>query len=148
MPRPYKRRFVRAEPNVTYYKPRGIPIGTIGEVVLNIDEFEALRVKDHLGLPQKEAAQQLKVSQPTLHRILKSAHAKVAHALVNGMALRIDGGPYDLPKVRWFRCFTCQTQWTEPFGTGRPEVCPRCDSHYLRRLAPSEIGEKQSDEEL
>ena len=143
MPRPHKRRFVRAEPNVSYYKPRGIPIGTIAEVVLNIDEFEALRVKDFEGLPQKEAAQHLKVSQPTLHRILRSAHAKVADALVNGKALRIDGGPYELPSVRWFRCFTCQQKWSEPFGTGRPENCPHCDSHYLRRLAQYEVNEDE-----
>ena len=140
MPRPHKRRFVRAEPNVSYYKPRGIPIGTIDEVVLNVDEYEALRVKDHLDLPQKEAAQQLKISQPTLHRILKSAHSKVADALVNGKALRIEGGPIELPALRWFRCFTCQNKWSEPFGTGRPNNCPQCDSHYLRRLAPSEIN--------
>jgi len=140
VPRPHKRRFVRAEPNVSYYKPRGIPIGTIDEVVLNVDEYEALRVKDHLDLPQKEAAQQLKISQPTLHRILKSAHSKVADALVNGKALRIEGGPIELPALRWFRCFTCQNKWSEPFGTGRPNNCPQCDSHYLRRLAPSEIN--------
>jgi predicted DNA-binding protein (UPF0251 family) len=141
VPRPYKRRFVREEPNVSYYKPRGIPIGTIDEVVLNVDEYEAIRVKDHLGLLQKDAAQQLKVSQPTLHRILKSAHSKVADALVNGKALRIEGGPFELPALRWFRCFTCQHQWSEPFGTGRPNNCPKCASHYLRRLAPSEIHE-------
>lgn len=145
MPRPYKRRFVRAEPNITYYKPRGIPIGTIGEVVLNIDEFEAIRVKDLEGMPQKDAAQRLKVSQPTLHRILKSAHTKIAEALVNGKALRIEGGPYQLPSKRQFWCFTCQHRWDEPFGTGRPKHCPRCESHYLRRLAPSEI---EGDEEV
>ncbi len=145
MPRPYKRRFVSAEPNTTYYKPRGIPIGTIGEVVLNIDEFEAIRVKDLEGMPQKDAAQRLKVSQPTLHRILKSAHTKIAEALVNGKALRIEGGPYQLPSERQFWCFTCQHRWSEPFGTGRPKQCPRCDSHYLRRLAPSEI---EGDEEV
>ena len=145
MPRPLKRRFVRAEPNVTYYKPRGVPIGTIGEIVLTVDELEALRVKDHLGLTQKDAAKQLKVSQPTLHRILKSAHAKVAKALVNGNALRIEGGPIELPSVRWFRCFTCQHQWTEPFGTGRPGTCPHCQSHYLRRLAPSEVEEHEDE---
>jgi predicted DNA-binding protein (UPF0251 family) len=145
MPRPYKRRFVRAEPSVTHYKPRGIPIGALAEVILNIDELEALRVTDHLRLPQKEAAQQLKVSQPTLHRILRAARSKVADALVNGKALRIHGGPYELPTQRYFVCLTCRTQWSEPFGTGRPNQCPQCDSVYLRRLAPSEI-EQSGDE--
>ncbi|MFX1565410.1 MAG: DUF134 domain-containing protein [Promethearchaeota archaeon] len=142
MPRPHKRRFVRAEPNVSYYKPRGIPIGTIAEVVLSVDEFEAIRVYDYLGLSQTETAEQLKVSQATIHRILKSAHGKVADALVNGKALRIEGGPFELPTTRWFRCLTCQNQWDEPFGTGRPSICPKCESHYLRRLAPSEVDEQ------
>ncbi len=146
MPRPHKRRFVCAEPDVSYYKPRGIPIGTIDEVVLNVDEFEALRIKDYLGLPQKEVAQKLQISQPTLHRILKTAHTKVADALANGKALRIEGGPYELPSKRWFRCFTCQTIWSEPFGTGRPDKCPRCESHYLRRLAQSEVEESRGEE--
>ncbi len=141
MPRPYKRRFVRAEPNVSYYKPRGIPIGTIAEVVLSMDEFEAIRVYDYQGLSQTEAAEQLKVSQTTIHRILKSAHSKIADALVNGKALRIEGGPIEMPTTRWFRCLTCHNQWDEPFGTGRPRTCPQCDSHYLRRLAQSEVEE-------
>lgn len=146
MPRPHKRRFVRAEPGVTHYKPRGIPIGALEEIVLSLDEFEALRVADHLGLPQKEAAQQMKVSQPTLHRVLRAARQKVANALVTGKALRIHGGPYELPTKRWFRCLTCQHQWTEPFGTGRPSYCPQCESLYLRRLAPSEINQNGDEE--
>ncbi len=145
MPRPHKRRFVRAEPNVRHYAPRGIPIGTIAEVRLNVDEYEAVRIKHYEGASQIEAAHQLRISQPTLHRILKSALAKVADALVNGKALRIEGGPFELPTMRWFRCFTCQHQWSESFGTGRPGTCPRCNSHYLRRLAPSEVDE-QGDE--
>lgn len=146
MPRPHKRRFVRAEPGVTHYKPRGIPIGTLEEVVLSLDEFEALRVTDHLGLPQKEAAQQMKVSQPTLHRVLRTARQKVANALVTGKALRIHGGPYELPTKRWFHCLTCQHRWTEPFGTGRPQFCPQCESLYLRRLALSEIDQNGDEE--
>ncbi|MFX1562853.1 MAG: DUF134 domain-containing protein [Promethearchaeota archaeon] len=135
MPRPYKRRFVSSEPETTYYKPRGIPIAALKEVVLTIDELEAIRLVDYRRLSQTKAAQQLKVSQPTLHRILRSARSKLADVVANGKALRIHGGPYKLPTERWFECFRCKHQWSEPFGTGRPEYCPQCDSPSLHRLA-------------
>jgi predicted Fe-Mo cluster-binding NifX family protein/predicted DNA-binding protein (UPF0251 family) len=62
------------------------------EVIIPHDEVEAIRLKDLLGLPQEEAAQQMNVSQPTFHRLLLSAHEKMAAAVVNGKALRIEGG--------------------------------------------------------
>jgi predicted Fe-Mo cluster-binding NifX family protein/predicted DNA-binding protein (UPF0251 family) len=67
-------------------------MGDIEEVVLHHDELEAIRLKDLLGIPQEEAAAQMNVSQPTFHRLLLSAHEKMAHAVVNGKALRIEGG--------------------------------------------------------
>jgi predicted Fe-Mo cluster-binding NifX family protein/predicted DNA-binding protein (UPF0251 family) len=64
----------------------------LGEVVIPHDEVEAIRLKDLLGLPQEEAARQMNVSQPTFHRLLLSAHEKMADAVINGKALRIEGG--------------------------------------------------------
>jgi predicted Fe-Mo cluster-binding NifX family protein/predicted DNA-binding protein (UPF0251 family) len=64
----------------------------LGEVVIPHDEVEAIRLKDLLGLPQDEAAQQMNISQPTFHRLLLSAHEKMADAVINGKALRIEGG--------------------------------------------------------
>lgn len=135
MPRPRKHRFVSEEPRATYYKPRGIPLAALEEVVLTIDELEALRLADYKGLSQSETAQRLGVSQPTLHRILRSARSKVADALANGKSLRIEGGTYTLPSKRFFECFRCQHHWDEPFGTGRPQHCPQCQSPDLHRLA-------------
>ncbi len=63
-------------------------------VLLTVDEFEAVRLKDLEGLEQKEAAEKMDVSQPTLHRILESARKKVADAIVNGKEIRIEGGEY------------------------------------------------------
>lgn len=100
-----------------------------------MDELEAVRLADYLDLRQQNVAERLRVSQPTLNRILQSAHYKVADALVNGKALRIHGGRYELPERRWFECFSCHHQWTEPFGTGRPPRCPHCQSLVLHRLA-------------
>ncbi len=64
----------------------------IDEVLLHHDELEAIRLKDLLGIPQEDAAKQMNVSQPTFHRLLLSAHEKMAHVIVNGKALRIEGG--------------------------------------------------------
>ncbi len=75
-----------------------------------LDEFEAIRLADRNGLKQEDAAREMEVSRPTFGRILESAHRKVASALTEGRALRIEGGtvctvnghgPRDCP--RWNR---------------------------------------------
>lgn len=92
MPRPRCKSNVGFLPHVTYFKPAGIRVSEIDEVVLHHDELEAIRLKDLLGILQEDAAKQMNVSQPTFHRLLLSAHEKMAHAVVNGKALRIEGG--------------------------------------------------------
>jgi predicted DNA-binding protein (UPF0251 family) len=92
MARPKCCRLVGEEPGITYFKPRGIPLTELEEVVLGVDEFEALRLADLEGLYQEDAAAKMKVSRATFGRIISSAHQKVSDALVNGKALRIEGG--------------------------------------------------------
>jgi predicted DNA-binding protein (UPF0251 family) len=125
---------------VNYFKPRGIPVTELDRISLAVDELEALRLKDFKGIEQEKAANAMNVSQPTFHRILQSAHSKVADALVNGKAIEIEGGDYVVKKgVRLFKCYDCQNEWKEPFGTGRPAKCPKCSSLNIHR-APSERG--------
>jgi predicted DNA-binding protein (UPF0251 family) len=90
MPRPRCCRRVSITPRVLYYKPRGIPLIDLDEVVIAVDELEALRLSDLLGLEQTKAAEQMGISQPTLNRILTAARKKIADALVNGKAIRIE----------------------------------------------------------
>ena len=66
----------------------------LDRVSLAVDELEAIRLKDFESMEQERAAEKMNVSQPTFHRILQSAHSKVADALVNGKAIRIEGGEY------------------------------------------------------
>ena len=94
MPRPRVCRRVRLEPNVTYFKPAGIPIRSLEEVILRVDEFEAIRLKDMEGLEQEKAAKKMGISQPTFFRLLDSARKKIADAIVNGKAIKIEGGHY------------------------------------------------------
>jgi len=90
VPRPKRCRQVCCDPDSTFFKPQGIPMTELEWVSLGLDELEALRLADADGLAQKEGAEMMGVSQPTFNRILSEARRKVAHSLVNGVAIRIE----------------------------------------------------------
>ena len=90
MARPPKPRCVRCRPDALYFKPRGIPLIRLEEVVLEADEVEALRLADHQGLYHEDAAQEMGISRATFGRILSDARRKVAEAIIQGKALRIE----------------------------------------------------------
>lgn len=115
------------------FKPAGVPSSRLTELVLGIDELEAIRLADLEGLYQEQAAEQMQVSRQTFGRIISVARGKVAKALVEGMSLRIEGGEIEMEDMREFRCSECGHEWQEPFGTGRPDGCPKCDSAVFRR---------------
>jgi predicted DNA-binding protein (UPF0251 family) len=96
MVRPRLCRRVRFNPNIVYFKPRGIPLKELEEVILLIDEYEAIRLKDFEGLEQEECAKKMNISQPTFHRLVLSARKKIADAIINGKAIKIEGGNYRL----------------------------------------------------
>jgi len=115
MPRPTCLRKVGFFPNITYFKPAGTPMGILEEVLLGHDEVEAIRLKNLIGLSQEEAASQMGVSQPTFHRLLLSAHQKLTDAVVNGKALRIEGGNVTAVDIvtgpcRWKQGWGCRTK--------------------------------------
>jgi predicted DNA-binding protein (UPF0251 family)/predicted Fe-Mo cluster-binding NifX family protein len=91
-------------PGVTYFKPAGVRMVELEEVVLGHDEIEAMRLKNLLGLSQEEAAGQMNISQPTFHRLLSSACEKITDVIVNGKALRIEGGNIRVPEGSWPSC--------------------------------------------
>lgn len=94
MPRRRRRRRVGFRPDFRYFGPgKG---ASVNEVVLKVEEFEAVRLKDFEGHDQVEAASEMGVSQPTFSRILDSARRKIADAMVSGKALRIEGGDYKM----------------------------------------------------
>ena len=97
MPRPKKSRWVAFYPQVTYFKPQGIPLRLLSQAVLTVDELEALRLADLEGMSQDEAAQRMKVSRPTFGRIVAQARKRVADALVNGKAIQVQGGEFIMP---------------------------------------------------
>jgi predicted DNA-binding protein (UPF0251 family) len=133
MVRPINCRRVGSMPQSDYFKPRGIPLSMLEEVLLTVDEFEAVRLADLEGLYQEQAAEKMNVSRQTFGRIIESAHKKVAEALVQGKALKIEGGEFEMASMRKFRCGDCQHSWELPYGTGRPENCPSCKSGNIHR---------------
>ncbi len=90
MVRPRLCRRVGLNPDITYFKPQGIPLRELEEIILNIDEFEAVRLKDLNNLEQEECAEKMNISQPTFHRILSSARKKIAEAIIKGKAIKIN----------------------------------------------------------
>jgi predicted DNA-binding protein (UPF0251 family) len=134
MARPINCRRVGSMPESSYFKPRGIPLSVLEEVVLTVDEFEAIRLADLEGLYQEKAAEKMSVSRQTFGRIIDSAHKKVAEALVTGKALKIEGGEFEVAEMRKFRCYDCQHSWELPYRTGRPGNCPSCKSGNIHRV--------------
>jgi predicted DNA-binding protein (UPF0251 family) len=92
MPRPRKCRFIKLPSNARYFKPRGIPLVELKEVVLLPEELEALRLKEIEGFSHNECAKKMKISRTTFHRDLESAHRKIADALINEKAIKIENG--------------------------------------------------------
>lgn len=91
--RPKKYRIIKHDPNISYFSPRGKP-GRPDIMELTMDELEAIRLIDYMRFPQKEACKSMRISQPTLSRILKKARKIIANALIKGTAIRIQGGCY------------------------------------------------------
>jgi len=90
MSRPRKCRHIKCKINAYYFKPRGIPLVDLEDVVLSFDEIEAIRLADYKGLYHEKAAEGMKVSRSTFGRILKQGRKKVAEALIIGKALKIE----------------------------------------------------------
>ncbi len=89
-PRPRLRRRVRFCAKSKYFKPAGIRVHELEEIILTKDELEALRLKDYEGLDQTSAAEKMEISQPTFHRTILCARKKVSEALVKGKAIKIE----------------------------------------------------------
>ncbi len=92
MTRPCRCRKIRCSPGTNYFKPRGIPLDMLEEVNLTLDELEAVRLADMEGLYQEDAAKKMDVSRQTFGNIINLAHKKIADALLNAKALKIEGG--------------------------------------------------------
>ncbi len=157
MVRPRRIRRIFFKPNVTYFKPAGVPLRNLKEVILSFDESEALRLIDIEGMEQNEAARKMEISQPTLSRLLKYGRRKLADAVINGQAIKIQGGNFKMVMLRGGRfrapamggrgrmggfaagpggiCKCPKCGYEEPQIRGQPcmsKKCPKCGSQMMR----------------
>jgi predicted DNA-binding protein (UPF0251 family) len=138
MSRPPKCRRVEFLPNVTYFKPAGIPLRALDEVRLSVEEVEAIRLKDLEGLEQEEGAGRMDISRATFQRVLASARQKMANALLNGKAIRIEGGSFQMAPSR-YKCLNGH-EWVAPLGlmaSATPRICPVCNTTSIEPLMKS-----------
>jgi len=135
--RPVKWRRVASLPQVFHFKPAAVPLHMLEEVCLSIEEIEALRLKDLEGLEQEACAKEMNISRPTFQRILGSGRQKIADALVNGKAIKVEGGNFEMA-LRRFRCNDGH-EWDVPFETmvkAPPQLCPTCRTPSITPLWP------------
>jgi predicted DNA-binding protein (UPF0251 family) len=134
VPKPKKERLVKYPPHVVLFKPQGIPAFLLEQVIVTVDEYEAVRLMDYEGLDQEEAAKRMGVSRATGARILESAHKKIAEALTQGKAIRIEGGSYVIQMDRYW-CQSCGQYWEMKGRTGESAAqCPSCGSKDIMDL--------------
>lgn len=137
MVRPKKNRLVQIDPSVNYFKPRGVPMVDLEQVGLTVDELEALRLADLLGMSHEEAGKEMGISRATFGRIVGQARKTVADALTHGKAISVNGGNYrrvDSGVDRPFHCDHCAHRWVEPPATGPPRACPSCGGQKFHRV--------------
>ncbi len=137
MGRPTLCRRVYSMPDVTYFKPAGIPLTELQEVCLTVEEAEALRLKDLEGLEQEQGAIRMGVSRTTFGRILNVSRQKIADALLNGKSIKIEGGNFTLAVQR----FACERghEWEVPAEDAASAVsglCPECRTENIVMLSP------------
>lgn len=96
MARPKKWRKVCFLPESNLFGPLKARTGEIQCVVMSVDQYETIRLIDWEGLTQEECAAQMHVARTTVQRIYSIARKKIADALVNGKAIKIEGGEYEL----------------------------------------------------
>lgn len=90
MPRPCKKRTVCLQLKAGYFRPDDLAVPGPLDIVLEVDEIEAVRLADFLGEYQDSAARKMGISRPTFSNIIHRAHRKIAEALIRGKAIRIN----------------------------------------------------------
>lgn len=133
--RPTKWRKVEFIPKVQYFAPSDTHMNTMQENVLYVEELEAIRLKDVVGMEQEDCAKSMEISRQTFQRVLNAARQKIADSLVNGKAIRIEGGNYTR-NICLVKCLDCGKQWNESYENFEKVLkgelnCPVCNSNSI-----------------
>ncbi|HPR17832.1 MAG TPA: DUF134 domain-containing protein [Candidatus Cloacimonadota bacterium] len=133
MPRPKKKRLVHQPPLYNSFKPVGVRMSSLESISLTLDELEAIRLTDYLGKEHSEAAEEMEISRSTFTRLVEKARSKVAHFLIEGKQLYIEGGDIHF-RGNILRCEHCGHMFKTDFDHSA-EVCPACGSPDLLDFA-------------
>lgn len=134
MARPVSTRKICHPPLYNYFAPGLHPAVHQEEIVLTLDELEAVRLADHEGMYQDDAAQMMGISRQTFGRIIENARKKIAGAIVTGKAIRVDGGEVDIAGSGMYHCYDCHFSWKI---SGKRKKCPKCGGNNVFRILES-----------
>jgi len=84
-----KERTIDADHSGVCFKPCGVQRRLLDRVILDEDEMEAVRLADLESLYQQECADKMGISRTTFSRLVESARKKIADALINQKAIRV-----------------------------------------------------------
>jgi len=160
MVRPRRIRRISFQPDVTYFKPAGVPMMHLKEITLSFDELEAIRLIDKEGMEQGKAGKKMKISQSTLSRLIREGRKKLANAIISGQAIKIQGGDFKMVMSRGSglgmgrgrgpggggrmggfaagpggNCICSKCGYKEPQIRGQPcmnKKCPKCGNPMTR----------------
>jgi predicted DNA-binding protein (UPF0251 family) len=129
MPRPKLIRRMNNPPHFKGFRPIGVTDGS-NTIVLNFEEYEAIRLSDFELYGQVEAARLMGISRPTYSRIYESARRKVAQALVQGFAIVFEGGKVYFDS-EWYSCNSCSCWFNHPAKELVVVNCALCGSNKI-----------------
>ncbi len=135
MPRPVKWRRVEFLPGFRYFIPSGVPKNMLEENIIKVEELEAIRLKDLEGLEQEQCAERMGISRQTFQRIYNVARQTIADSLINGKAIRVEGGNFTR-NICPVSCHNCNHTWEESFENFEKIMageyhCPVCGSRDI-----------------
>ena len=134
----YRKRWIEQPPNVTFFKPGGVPRRMLKTITLAVDEYEAIRLADYKGLDHLQAAEKMAISRPTFTRLIDKARQKIAMAIVDGMELVVEGGNIEFRNSRR-RCMDCGEELIRPVHKEMKD-CPQCGSENIEDNAQKFIS--------
>lgn len=134
MPRLKALRTLQELPVVKGFRPLWMRPNYRSAVVMQLEEYEAIRLMDYENLTHEQAAEKMGVSRPTVTRIYDQARKKLATSLVEGRSFLIEGGEIQLDGIHYF-CESCQQKFSRPETESDLPLCPQCGSNKIISLS-------------
>lgn len=122
-------------PHFKGFRPIGLPEEN-NPVVINYEEYEAIRLSDYELDGHVEAAHKMGISRPTYTRIYESARRKVARAFAEGKAIVFEGGKVYFDSD-WYACNHCGCWFNHPEKEQEIRNCTLCGSTNIEPYSES-----------